>query len=150
MEQLNADRDWLASQGVELSQWGPDPDSGKVRVYLAHFSARQRKGSISQPPRYRAASRAGPPAPPLDALRTARPCAINVPLAVVAGGAGRSRAARRRSRSGSIGLVAAQIPKLIVRVRFSSPAPRVQAQLRTGLPSRRLDHPHTFFDLAGH
>ncbi len=37
MERLNADRAWLASQGVVLSQWGPDPDSGKVRVYLAHF-----------------------------------------------------------------------------------------------------------------
>ena len=42
MERLNADRDWLASQGVELSQWGPDPDSGKIRVYLAHFTEEAR------------------------------------------------------------------------------------------------------------
>jgi hypothetical protein len=38
MAQLNADHDWLASQGAVLSQWGPDPGSGKVRVYLAHFT----------------------------------------------------------------------------------------------------------------
>ncbi|SRR5260221_4342442 len=38
MERLNADRAWLASQGVVLTQWGPDPDSGKVRVYLADFA----------------------------------------------------------------------------------------------------------------
>lgn len=43
MERLNADHDWLASQGVELSQWGPDPDSGKVRVYLAHFTEAARQ-----------------------------------------------------------------------------------------------------------
>ena len=39
----NADRDWLASQGVELSQWGPYPDSGKIRVYLAHFTEAARQ-----------------------------------------------------------------------------------------------------------
>jgi hypothetical protein len=38
MERLRADQDWLAGQGIQLSQWGPDPDSGKVRVYLANFS----------------------------------------------------------------------------------------------------------------
>jgi hypothetical protein len=38
MEQLRADHGWLASQGAVLSQWGPDPGSGKVRVYLVHFT----------------------------------------------------------------------------------------------------------------
>jgi hypothetical protein len=38
MERLRADREWLAEQGVQLSQWGPDPGSGKVRVYLQHYS----------------------------------------------------------------------------------------------------------------
>ena len=36
MERLEADREWLAAQGIELAQFGPDPYSGKVRVYLAH------------------------------------------------------------------------------------------------------------------
>ena len=43
MEQLCNDRAWLASQGVELSQWGPDPVSGKVRIYLARYSEAARQ-----------------------------------------------------------------------------------------------------------
>jgi hypothetical protein len=43
MERLNADREWLAEQGVQLSQWGPDPVAGKVRVYLAHYSEDARR-----------------------------------------------------------------------------------------------------------
>ena len=43
IERLNADQHWLASQGVELSQWGPDPDSGKIRVYLAHVTEAARQ-----------------------------------------------------------------------------------------------------------
>jgi hypothetical protein len=38
MQRLRADHEWLAGQGIRLSQWGPDPDSGKVRVYLEHYS----------------------------------------------------------------------------------------------------------------
>jgi hypothetical protein len=38
MERLRADREWLAEQGVQLGQYGPDPVAGKVRVYLAHYS----------------------------------------------------------------------------------------------------------------
>jgi hypothetical protein len=38
IERITADREWLAEQGVRLSQWGPDPISGKVRVYLEHYS----------------------------------------------------------------------------------------------------------------
>jgi hypothetical protein len=38
MERLRADADWLAGPGIQLSQCRPDPDSGKVRVYLAHFT----------------------------------------------------------------------------------------------------------------
>jgi hypothetical protein len=43
MERLRADRGWLAEQGVQLSQWGPDPGSGKVRVYLAHYNEDARR-----------------------------------------------------------------------------------------------------------
>jgi len=43
MERLRADHEWLAEQGVELGQWGPDPGSGKVRVYLAHYSEDARR-----------------------------------------------------------------------------------------------------------
>jgi hypothetical protein len=40
---LDADWAWLARHGIELTQWGPDPASGKVKVYLAHYddAARQ-------------------------------------------------------------------------------------------------------------
>jgi hypothetical protein len=42
-DRLRADRPWLARHGIELTQWGPDPASGKVKVYLAHYddAARQ-------------------------------------------------------------------------------------------------------------
>jgi hypothetical protein len=35
---LRADRTWLVAQGIELTQFGPDTESGKVRVYLARYS----------------------------------------------------------------------------------------------------------------
>jgi hypothetical protein len=35
---LRADWEWLAEQGIRLSQWGPDLPSGKVRVYLQRYS----------------------------------------------------------------------------------------------------------------
>ena len=38
IERLRADADGLAAQGVRLSQFGPDSDSGKVRVYLEHYT----------------------------------------------------------------------------------------------------------------
>ncbi len=38
MERLAADSEWLAEQGIRLSQWGPDPGTGKVRVYLQRYS----------------------------------------------------------------------------------------------------------------
>jgi hypothetical protein len=42
-DRLRADRAWLARRGIELIQWGPDPASGKVKVYLSHYddAARQ-------------------------------------------------------------------------------------------------------------
>lgn len=42
-DRLSADRPWLARRGIELTQWGPDPASGKVKVYLAQYddAARQ-------------------------------------------------------------------------------------------------------------
>jgi hypothetical protein len=38
MDRLSADREWLAGHDIQLSQFGPDPVSGKVRVCLAHFT----------------------------------------------------------------------------------------------------------------
>lgn len=43
IDQLRADRDWLAAQGVELAQFGPDPGSGQVRVYLVQNTERARQ-----------------------------------------------------------------------------------------------------------
>jgi hypothetical protein len=37
-ERLNADRPWLAAQGIRVSQLGTDPVSGKTRVYLTNYS----------------------------------------------------------------------------------------------------------------
>jgi hypothetical protein len=42
MDRLRADQEWLADHGVQLSQWGPDAVSGKVRVYLARFTESER------------------------------------------------------------------------------------------------------------
>jgi hypothetical protein len=38
MHRLSADREWLAGHDIQLSEFGPDPVSGKVRVCLAHFT----------------------------------------------------------------------------------------------------------------
>ncbi len=44
MARLNADREWLAAQGIELTQFGPDPAAtGKVRVYLARYTEQARQ-----------------------------------------------------------------------------------------------------------
>lgn len=43
IDRLRADRDWLAAQGVELAQFGPDPGSGQVRVYLVQYTERARQ-----------------------------------------------------------------------------------------------------------
>ena len=40
---ITADQSWLAGHGVELTQWGPDPVSGKVLVYLTHYSSAARE-----------------------------------------------------------------------------------------------------------
>lgn len=37
-ERIDADARSLARQGVELTEWGPDWCSGKVKVYLNHYS----------------------------------------------------------------------------------------------------------------
>jgi hypothetical protein len=42
-ERLSADWEWLAERGIRLSQWGPDPVSGKVRVYLQRYSDEARQ-----------------------------------------------------------------------------------------------------------
>jgi hypothetical protein len=43
IERLRRDREWLAAHGADLSQWGPDPESGKVKVYLARYSDEARQ-----------------------------------------------------------------------------------------------------------
>ena len=43
MRRLAADRQWLAAQGIRLSQSGPEPGSGKVRVYLERYSDEARR-----------------------------------------------------------------------------------------------------------
>ena len=48
MRQLSADRLWLAEHGAELSQWGPDLASGKVRVFLARYSEESRQVLIDR------------------------------------------------------------------------------------------------------
>src|ERR1022692_3652667 len=42
-DRLRADRPWLARRGIELTQWGRDHASGKVKDYLSHYddAARQ-------------------------------------------------------------------------------------------------------------
>src|SRR6266568_1549785 len=35
---IGFDQRVLAREGVQLTQWGPDACSGKVKVYLTHFS----------------------------------------------------------------------------------------------------------------
>ena len=40
---LSADWEWLAERGIRLSQWGPDPASGNVRVYLQCYSDEARQ-----------------------------------------------------------------------------------------------------------
>jgi hypothetical protein len=43
-----ADQKSLARQGVELTQWGPDAATGKVKVYLTHYSATARHALIAR------------------------------------------------------------------------------------------------------
>src|SRR6185312_8898264 len=38
-----AQEHWLADHGVELRQWGPDPVTGKVEIFLARYSAASRR-----------------------------------------------------------------------------------------------------------
>ncbi len=43
-----ADQKSLAREGVELTQWGPDAATGKVKVYLTHYSAAARRALITR------------------------------------------------------------------------------------------------------
>jgi hypothetical protein len=42
-ERLQQDWDWLAAQGVELSQFAVDPSTGQVQVYLVRYSEQARQ-----------------------------------------------------------------------------------------------------------
>jgi len=35
---IDSDRAGLAARGVQLTEWGPDPASGKVKIYLTHYT----------------------------------------------------------------------------------------------------------------
>lgn len=35
---IDADLKSLAARGIKLTEWGPDPASGKVKIYLTHYS----------------------------------------------------------------------------------------------------------------
>ena len=32
------DQDYLAGHGIQLTQWGPDVRSGKIKIYLTHYT----------------------------------------------------------------------------------------------------------------
>ena len=66
--------------------------------------------------------------------------AISVPLARVKRGQPGSLGTAGDAWSAPLAAVTARLPKLIVRVRFSSPALIVKAQARDGIPSPGLDH----------
>src|ERR1039457_2272895 len=72
-----------------------------------------------------------------------------MPLARVTRGQPRSLLTARDAWSAPLAAVTATLPKLIVRVRFSSPAPHVPVQVRAEMLSLRLDHSHSIFDRAG-
>jgi len=115
----------------------------------AHFARVERRPPEWCGPSTRQDRRASiVPLPPVNDAQTW--VTISGPLTRATRGQPRSLGTARNARSAPLAAVTAALPKLIVRVRFSSPAPRVQAQLRAGMPSPRLEHPHTFFDLAGH
>ena len=38
----------LAARGIELTQWGPDPASGKVKIYLTHYTSAARRALITR------------------------------------------------------------------------------------------------------
>src|SRR5262245_59812592 len=68
----------------------------------------------------------------------ATPRAIGGPLAPVSQGPSRSLAVHRMPRSGRSGATIGRIPKLIVRVRFSSPALITLVQVGTLVPPLSL------------
>lgn len=43
-----ADQKDLAAKGIELTQWGPDPSSGKVKIYLTHYSNAARRALLAR------------------------------------------------------------------------------------------------------
>jgi hypothetical protein len=47
-DRIGLDQRALAREGVQLTQWGPDPCSGKVKVYLTHYSRAAAKILISK------------------------------------------------------------------------------------------------------
>jgi hypothetical protein len=38
VSRLRSDRAWLAERDIVLTQWGPDHGSGKLKIYLSHYS----------------------------------------------------------------------------------------------------------------
>ena len=75
------------------------------------------------------------------------PRAISGPLTRVTRGQPRRPEANQPGWSAPLAAVTAALPKLIVRVRFSSPALIVRAQARDGVPSLGLDRSGVVVDL---
>jgi hypothetical protein len=45
---IRADQEWLARHGVELTSYGPDPASDKVRIHLTTYSDAARDVLVSR------------------------------------------------------------------------------------------------------
>lgn len=64
--QIGLDQRGLAREGVQLTQWGPDPCSGKVKVYLTHYSRAAARVLVSTYGNDIIVSRQSMPRPPVD------------------------------------------------------------------------------------
>jgi hypothetical protein len=47
-DRIEADLSWLTAKGVRLTQWGPDTATGKVKVYLTHYTASARNALLAR------------------------------------------------------------------------------------------------------
>jgi len=86
----------------------------------------------------------------LSTTDSTRSRAISVPLTTVKHGTGRPPSGKQVRRSDGITACFVQIPKLIVRVRFSSPAPGASLQVSAGFLGAAGSSPSAVVDLPCH
>jgi hypothetical protein len=43
-ERIADDQSYLTQGGIQLTQWGPDPRSGKTKIYLTHYTPAAARG----------------------------------------------------------------------------------------------------------